>query len=111
MWITGGNDYDGHDLVSTELITINGSTAGISLPFYVNMHCMVMYQPNAILLIGGYQDGGSESTWIIDPTKAFNMTEGPSLKVGRAFHSCGKMTDEYGNVLVIVADGDRETSV
>ena len=59
-------------------------------------------------MIGGKQNGewDSDKTWIIDPKNGFNIAEGPSLKEGRQYHSCGKMEDVYGNVLVIVAGGD-----
>ena len=63
--------------------------------------------------IGGKQNGKSNSkkTWIIDPTNGFNIAEGPSLNEGRMYHSCGKMKDEYGNVLVVVAGGYKRDSV
>ena len=113
MLITGGYDSDYHDLKSTEFITVNGPTVGVNLPFTVYGHCMIQYQEDAIILIGGEQEGKSNSdkTWIIDPTNGFNITEGPSLKEGRWRHSCGKMKDEYGNVLVVVAGGYKRDSV
>ena len=113
MWITGGSETQTKSLNSTEFVTVNGSTAGVTLPFTVKRHCMVRYQPNAIFLIGGELNGKtySKKTWIIDPTNGFNMTKGPTLNQGREFHSCEKMKDEYGNVLVIVAGGDDLNSI
>ena len=113
MWITGGYDVNNIVLSSTEFVTVNGSTAGVNLPFTVYDHCMVQYQQDAILLIGGTQNRKQYSgkTWIIDTINGFNITEGPDLKQGRRSHSCGKMKDEYGNVLVIVAGGYDMDSV
>ena len=113
MWITGGYDSNENYLNSTEFVTVNGSTAAVTLPFTVYTHCMIQYQPDAILLIGGQQDyeWNSDKTWIIDPTNGFNITEGPPLKEGRTDHSCGKWKDEYGNVIVMVAGGYRTDSV
>ena len=110
MWITGGYDptiqsFSQH-LNSTELVTINGTTAGISMPITAIGHCMVQYKPNKILLIGGLQNYAiMDKTWIIDTSNAFDMKEGPVLNVGRYFHFCGKAKDKYGNVIVFVAGG------
>ena len=108
LWITGGYDSHLNDLNSTEFVTVNGTTFGVELPITVHGHCMVQYQSDTILLIGGKQNGewDSDMTWIIDLKNGFDFTEGPSLKEGRMYHSCGTMEDEYGNVLVIVAGGD-----
>ena len=113
MWITGGSVSPTTSLNSTELVTVNGSTAGVSLPFTITRHCMVEYQPNIIFLIGGELNGqyDSKKTWIIDPTNGFNITEGPTLNQGRMSHSCEKIKDEYGNVLVIVAGGYKLNSI
>ena len=113
IWIIGGSDSNSTTLNSTEFLTINGSSAGVDFAFTVIGHCMVQYKTDAILLIGGKQNGKSNSkkTWIIDPTNGFKLTIGPSLKKGRMFHSCGKMKDEYGNSVVIVAGGQSKDSV
>ena len=113
LWITGGFDSNTNHLKSTENVAVSGSTSGVNLPFTVWGHCMVQFQPDAILLIGGTKNGiaYSDKTWIIDPTSGFNITAGPSLKQGRIHHSCGKMKDDFGNVLVIVAGGEGMDSV
>ena len=113
MWITGGMDSNWNNLHSTKVVTINGSTSGIDLPFTVSSHCMVQYQPNAVILIGGDQNGNADSdkTWLIDPTNGFDIIQGPNLNQGRAYHSCGILKDDSGNVLVIVAGGGNMKSV
>ena len=106
-------DSNMYNLHSTKIVTTNGSTSGIDLPFTVSRHCMVQYQPNAIILIGGTQneDADSDKTWFIDPTNGFNIVQGPNLNQGREYHSCGILKDDSGNVLVIVAGGGNMKSV
>ena len=113
IWITGGRDVNGHAISSTEFVNINGSSSGINLPFTVFGHCMVEYKGQAIL-ISGKQDGidkSSNNTWIIDLNNGFKVTEGPPLKNGRRHHSCGKIRDKYGNILLIIAGGENKKSV
>ena len=111
MWIVGGRD-EGYDLKSSEFITVDGSTPGINLPFTVLGHCVIQYKANALLLIGGDQNEyWNKNTWIIDPTNGFNLTKGPRLNQGRTYHSCGKMKDKYGNILIVVAGGNSLNSV
>ena len=69
MWITGGTKSR-----TTEFVTINSSKKGITLPFEISYHCMIMFKKDFILLIGGkYRGNGywdqedySTRTWIID---------------------------------------------
>ena len=67
---------------------------------------MIYYDPNTIFLIGGIQNGViSNKTWIINPNQDFQMREGPTLKVERWGHSCGKMICKDGNIVIVVAGG------
>ena len=111
LWITGGKDKDWSYLSSTELITLDGSIKGIELPMTFYAHCMVMYKPGKMIIIGGKQGyhSGSDKTWIVSVEDGFNLTAGPTLNTGRSFHSCGKLKDEYGNVLIMVAGGLTNT--
>ena len=110
MWITGGINSDNSPLESTEFVTTNGSTPGPTLPYDVFDHCMVQYKPNAIIQISGELKGfsGSKYTLIFDPTNDYNWTFGPKMMQGRMDHSCGKIRDEFGNDIIIVAGGDDE---
>ena len=79
---------------------------GPDLPFKVKNHCMIYYDPNAIYLIGGIQNGViSNKTWIINPNQDFQIKEGPMLHVERWGHSCGKMISTDGKVVIVVAGG------
>ena len=113
MWITGGKTGE----ISTEFITLDGSKKGDDLPFDIEYHCMVKYDPKHILMIGGnYRlQGGkrvvaTNKTWIIDTEQNFNVTEGPQLNQGRNSHYCGKLKDSYGNVIIVVVSGKKSPS-
>ena len=68
-------------------------------------------------MIGGYTHGifdsdtsesshGTKKTWIIDFNNGtLNATKGPSLLYNRRDFSCGKIIDNYGNVLIVAAGG------
>ena len=105
MWITGNDNYD----LSTEFITIDGSTKGMDLPFIIQKHCMVIFKPNFVLIIGGTykvgykQEYKSQRTWIVDIENDFNVTDGPLLNEGRILHTCGTIKDNWGYVLAVVS--------
>ena len=66
---------------------------------------MIQYNEKSIYIIGGSQNGSiSNKTWIVDPTNEFQITEGPSLNKGRAYHGCAKMTLN-GRTILVVAGG------
>ena len=66
---------------------------------------MIQYDEKSIYIIGGDQNGSiSNKTWIVDPTNEFQITEGPSLNKGRAYHGCAKMTLN-GRTILVVAGG------
>ena len=108
MWITGG-----YDTSSTELVTVNGTTRGIDLPFTIERHCTVMIGPSTAFLIGGKQNGTwtSDKTWIVDIDNDFQVAEGPLLNNGREDHWCGAMKDESGDIVIAVVGGQSEHSV
>ena len=68
-------------------------------------------------MIGGYTHGlfdedlyesssGIKKTWIIELNDGtLNATEGPSLIFGRKDLSCGKMIDDFGNIVIVAAGG------
>ena len=105
IWITGGFSNNG-DLKSTEIISLDQPPIpGPDLPFTVYDHSMVLVNPKTIYLIGGFQNGDvSNETWIIDPTKDFQIKVGPSLNIARNWHSCSKMRIK-GRIFLVVAGG------
>ena len=104
LWIVGG--WNRHGLSSTEFIKLGQpSVKGPDLPFTICGHSMIQYDEKSIYIIGGNQNGSiSKKTWIVDPTNEFRITEGPSLKKGRAGHGCAKMTIN-GRTVLVVAGG------
>ena len=64
------------------------------------------FREDAILMIGGWQDDYfSPKTWIINSKNLSEMIEGPPLKKTRYAPACGKLRDESGNIIIIVAGG------
>ena len=83
--------------------------SGPDLPVRITQHCTVKYNDSMVFLTGGYQNGEeSNKTWIINPSKGFQSTEGPALPNATFFHSCGKMTYENGTTVLIIAGGRSE---
>ena len=71
-----------------------------------------------VYIIGGIQKGTflsqstdliSNQTWIVDPSKNFEMTSGPSLNMARVDHCCAKMEID-GKVFIVVAGGQCDPS-
>ena len=114
LWIVGGIDPTASMHNSTEFITGESSVKGPSLPFFIKNHCMVKINETAIYIIGGVLNISlndtawikrlSNKTWIINPEKDFQMTEGPELTVPRSGHSCGKFRTN-GKFIIVVAGG------
>ena len=113
MWITGGINRSWQDLMSTVLVTVNGTKSDVNLPIHFLYHCMVQYKVDSILMIGGTQNGKERSakTWIVDVNNRSNLKEGPPLNKGRQYFSCDKVDDDYGNALVLVIGGEHEDSM
>ena len=92
---------------SSEFISLDKKPRkGPDIHFEVSFHCMLYYNSSTIYLIGGDQGNvkASDKTWIINPTKDFDIQEGPTLKIGRRIHSCGKI-EKNGTILLVVAAG------
>ena len=115
LWIVGGwngsivnNAIDINGIhSSTEFIKLGQPSVqqGPDLPFTISHHSMIQYDEKSIYIIGGMQNGRrTNKTWIVDPTNEFRITEGPSLKKGRAGHVCAKMTIN-GRTILVVAGG------
>ena len=104
IWITGGGCYNALSIRSTEIVSLDQPPiAGPDLPFTVKGHSMVLVDPTMIYLIGGIQNVEvSKKTWIIDPTNDFQIKVGPSMNMGRYWHSCSKMKIN-GKIYLVVA--------
>ena len=109
----GGDDMGDEDGIkfrekykTTEFISNNEPPKKCpDLPFTLFGHFMVKYNENSIFIIGGDQnDELSDKSWIIDPSKQFQIKEGPSLHKARAYASCGKM-EINGKTFLVVAGG------
>ena len=78
------------------------------MPFTIGAHSMVQYDEKTIYIIGGVQNElTSNKTWIVDPTKEFQIREGPSLNEKRYRHCCAKMTLNGKTVLVVAGGGNH----
>ena len=101
LWITGGTGK-----LSTELISLDQHPVkGPDFPFGIIFHSMIQVNSKTIFIIGGSQNHKtSNETWIIDPTKKFELKSGPKLNVARHLHSCSKMNIN-GKIHVVVAGG------
>ena len=82
------------------------SVKGPDLPFTISDHSMIQYDEKSVYIIGGRQNGLiSKNTWIVDPTKEFQIREGPPLNVERYSHGCAKMMVN-GRIILVVAGGN-----
>ena len=88
FWVTGGVSKS-----TTEFVYLDKpSEKGPDLPFTISNHCMIKYNKNSVFIIGGNQNGTlSDKTWIIDPTKNFDIEEGPSFNSPKSLMACGKI--------------------
>ena len=109
LWIVGGREGS-KDLDTSEFVKISdGSSFGPKLPFGVRFHCMIYVSSSLVFLIGGDQNSvTSNQVWNINPEKEFTIKGSASMTFRRKTHACGKLLDEYGNVLIMVAGGKNE---
>ena len=114
MWITGGMDVFFTELKSTLMVTVNGSVEDVNLPMSLYGHCMVHYDSNSILIIGGNQneiDYKSKKTWLVNTNDRSILIEGPTLNKGRELFACDKVKDRFGNILILVVGGKEEDTM
>ena len=103
--VTGGGDGQGL-FNSGEILTDEGwQPWAVTLPVIIVAHCVVLINSTTLFMIGGRQDDV-----ILSPRAHFfnseseQWTEGPSLKVGRVYHSCGILRNG-GEYRIVVAGG------
>ena len=107
--VAGGHDSFGSSLNTIELVSPNtrSRTLSVKLPVAVSYSCIVEWDANSFMLIGGYGGGYRRETYIIDTVRN-TITNGPNLKMGRAAHGCEKVTMN-GESFVIVSGGLNAT--
>ena len=109
--VAGGHDGFGSHLNTIELVSPNtrSRTLSVKLPEAVSDSCIVEWDENSFMLIGGYRSSGGGSfgerreTYIIDTDKN-TITNGPNLKTGKYAHGCEKI-DVNGESFIIVSGG------
>ena len=101
--------FSGSRLNTIELVSPNtrSRTLSVKLPVAVSSSCIVEWDANSFMLIGGYGGGYRRETYIIDTVRN-TITNGPNLKMGRAAHGCEKVTMN-GESFVIVSGGLNAT--
>ena len=107
LWIVGGED-DKQFLSSTEFIKLDNSEAlkGPDLNISITKHCAVKVNESAIFFIGGEQnETWTNKTWIVNPQKNFEMTEGPTMNKIRMYPAC--MLTKFNDELQIVVAGGK----
>ena len=108
IWISGGHDNVGDILSSSELMKVEGSTAGPELPIPIFSHKMIAINNNLTMVIGGYSpvSGILAQTLYYDHSNEY-WIDGPTLNEARHNHAAGIITDEATHErLVIVTGGD-----
>ena len=108
-WIAGGSGTS-TSLSSSEFINLkSGSRRGPDLPFDIWGHETVKYREDGIYIIGGQLNKTlTNQTWIVNPKKGFDFSEGPPMNVRRRGHSCGTFVKD-GETVIIVAGGFDHT--
>ena len=100
-------------------VLVNGKWEkwSVPLPVTISYHCMVKVNSSALILIGGIQDGVSNSrkTFILDLTNQ-KWSNGPLLNFGRYAHSCARIptnsqSSGYSVIVVGGFDGHDMSSV
>jgi hypothetical protein len=104
LWLTGGT---GGYTKSTEFVQLTGTTPGPDLPLEVAAHCLVSLNDTTVILIGGKQQSGifSKATWFYH-TDHKTWTDGPSLTIGRSYHSCALFkSPQHGHTDTVIVTG------
>ena len=89
---------------NSEMITLDKpSQQGPDLPFKITHQCMVKVDDRNIYIIGGIQNSStSNKTWLMDPTKNYELKEGPPLNGHLYDSSCALMKIKGKAYIVVV---------
>ena len=68
---------------------------------------MVEFNASVILLIGGKQNQTvSKNTWLVEHSNnQFEFKDGFPMNQDRRMHSCGRIVDKSGNIMILVGGG------
>ena len=104
LWVTGG--YNGVGLASTEYVKMTGTILGPDLPMALEYHAMVAINSTCSMVIGGYSNDFSVSTFFYDRNEEEWINGPTSLIQAREYHAAGIVTDEVtGEHFVAVTGG------
>jgi hypothetical protein len=93
---------------TVEVLTQQGwKTLPQRLPVRIYGHCSVLLNSTTGMVIGGVQNGYESSSTYLFNTENEIWTEGPELKIERAYHSCGRIRkiSHSQDFSIIVAGG------
>ena len=90
---------------STEYVKMTGTMPGPDLPiYYLYRHAMVAINITCSLVVGGYYNGKTASTFFYDHDEG-EWTTGPSLMQARIWHAAGIVTDEVTDENFVAVTG------
>jgi hypothetical protein len=105
LWMTGGWLDGSGRTKSTEFVQLTGTTPGPDLPLEVAFHCLVSLNDTHVLLIGGKDGTFSKATFFFN-TDHKTWTNGPSLILGRNYHSCALFkSPQHGHTDTVIVTG------
>ena len=102
--IAGG--YNGVDLATIEVVAPNTETVTLPIKLPVAMHgaCIVPWDTNTFMVIGGH-DGSQRKQTLFIHMGNNSYTEGPNLLIARHSHACHTF-HVNGEDFIIVAGGE-----
>ena len=103
LWVTGGY-INFASLASTDYVKMTGTMPGPDLPMALGKHAMVAINNTCCMVIGGYSEGKSASTFYYYHNEG-EWTTGPSLMQARTKHAAGIVTDEVTDEHFIAVTG------
>ena len=103
--VIAGGRSNGNDLSSIELASPNArtTTLPIGLPLGLHLSCIVPWDANTFMVIGGYSSGYRRETYFITPSNK-TVTNGPKLQNARGYVACHDMIVN-GEEFIIVIGG------
>ena len=102
--IAGGWNLTRMETIEVVAPNTKSETLPIKLPLGISDSCMVPWDTNTFLFIGGYNDGLRRQTYFINITNN-SLTNGPSLLTGRNSFACHTININ-GEDYIIVAGGN-----